>query len=133
MARSKYQTTFEGLQAPKDPFGGAQLKSHPKRKRPLDSKLPTHLVLRAQRSTMRSPKAFMTVNQLVHRISRKHGVKVYEYANVGNHLHILIKLRTRSAWSAFIRELTGRIAQLTGTQWLHRPYTRIIRGWRKAF
>jgi hypothetical protein len=60
-------------------------------------------------------------------------VRLYEYANVGNHLHLLIKLRNRPSWAAFIREVTGRIAQLTGTKWLHRPFTRIVRGWRKAY
>lgn len=132
MKRPK-QSTFKGLQAPKDTFGGSLLTSHPKIKRPLDSKLPTHLVLRATKSTMRRPQTFLKVNQIVNQACKKHGVKLYEYANVGNHLHMLIKIRSRGSWAAFIRELTGRIAQLTATKWLNRPYTRIVRGWKKAY
>ena len=82
---------------------------------------------------MRRPNSFLKVNMLVRSIAEKHGVKIYEYANVGSHLHLLIKLRNRPSWSPFIRELTGRIAQLTATKWLHRPYTRIVRGWKKAY
>ena len=92
---------------------------------------------------MRRPKIFGPINREVTRICRKHGVKLYKYANVGNHLHLLIKLRTRRGWSAFIRELSGRLAQiaqgLNGQQsatmkfWKDRPFTRIVRGWRKAF
>jgi len=127
------QSNFEGLRAPKDVYGGSLLNSHPKVKRPLDSKLPTHLVLRATKSSMRKPQYFLKVNQIVKNACRKHGVRLYEYANVGNHLHLLIKLRSRASWAAFIREVTGRIAQLTSTKWLHRPFTRIVRGWKKAY
>jgi len=127
------QRTFEGLRAPKDVFGGSLLTSNPKVRRPLDSKLPTHVVLRATKSTMRKPQNFLKVNQAINNACRKHGVRLYEYANVGNHLHLLIKLRSRASWAGFIREITGRIAQLTETKWLHRPFTRIVRGWKKAY
>lgn len=70
-------------------------------------------------------------------------MRIYKYANVGNHLHLLIKIRTRRAWAAFIRELSGRIAhvaqglggRMKGVDkfWKFRPYTRIVRGWREAF
>ena len=132
MKRHK-QSTLKGLHAPKDAFGGALLTSHPKTKRPLDSKLPTHLVLRATKSTMRRPQNFLKVNQIVKKACSKHGVRLYEYANVGNHLHLLIKLRSRTSWAAFIREVTGRIAQLTQIKWLNRPFTRIVRGWKNAY
>jgi len=131
--RRQKQGTFDGLHAPKDVFGGSLLTSHPKTKRPLDSKLPTHLVLRAVRGTMRNPKNYLKVNQIVKNACAKYGVRLYEYANVGNHLHLLIKLRNRGSWAGFIREITGRIAQLTQTQWLYRPFTRIVRGWKKAY
>lgn len=50
---------------------------------------------------------------------------------------------SRARWAAFIREITGRIAQsvqgLKGRQpkdeqfWLYKPFTRVVRGWKKAF
>ena len=118
-------------------FGGDLLKpnTNPKIKRPLDSKLPIHLVLKAKRSLMRLPKHFANVDQIVHAVAGKHGVRIYEYANVGNHLHVLIKISRRPRWAAFIRELTGRLATLLGGNgiWAKRPFTRVVNGWRKAF
>jgi REP element-mobilizing transposase RayT len=101
-----------GFIAPRDSFGGALLTSNPKTKRPLDSKLPTHLVLRARESLLRTPKNFGRVNALVHQIARKYGIRIYEYANVGNHIHLIVRTGRRTSWAGFIRELTGRIALL---------------------
>lgn len=137
------QSTFVGLGRPSDCFGGSLLKnSNAKVKRPLDSRLPVHLVLRSNFSMMRGIKAFALVNEAVREIARKHGVKLYEYANVGNHLHMVICVKKLRLWAAFIRELSGRVAQLAqglkGPQkgrkfWSQRPFTRIIRGWKKPF
>ncbi len=136
MTKRSKQLEFEGLAKPKATFGGSLLKnSHAKTKRPLESKLPIHLVLRANRGGMRSPKSFQAVNEMVYGTARKYGVKVYEYANVGNHLHLLIKLPHIRRWLAFIRELTGKIALKMGGRkfWKQRPFTRIVAGWKRAY
>jgi REP element-mobilizing transposase RayT len=138
------QLKFEGFNKISDCFGGSLLKnSHAKTHRPLDSKLPIHLILRSVKGGMRLPKTFKLVNQTVDRVCKKHGVRLYQYANVGNHLHMLVKIPHVKRWASFIRELTGRIAQvaqgLKGPQtglpnfWKQRPFTRIVRGWRRAF
>jgi REP element-mobilizing transposase RayT len=114
MTKRKTQQHFqgEGFHIPKDCFGGSLLKnSNAKIKRPLDSKLPIHLVLRANKGGMRLPKTHLRVNRTVETTCKKHGVKVYRFANVGNHLHMIIKIPGRARWAAFIRELTGRVAQ----------------------
>jgi putative transposase len=127
---------------PKDNFGGSLLKkSHAKTCRPIESKLPIHIVLRAKKSVMRLPKTIAIVDNKVDRICKKYGVKLYRYANVGNHLHLLVKIPRKQSWAPFIRDLTGRVAQLTKTAigglsesfWSQRPYTRIVRGWQRAF
>ena len=91
---------------------------------------------------MRQPKVFAKVNDQVVEVAKKHGVTVYEWANVGNHIHMVIKLRSLKSWPAYIRELTGRIALLFKTTnlaakgkkfWRHRPFTRIVKNWKKAF
>jgi REP element-mobilizing transposase RayT len=141
---SQLSFNLDGLQKPKDIFGGSLLKnSHAKTKRPLHSKLPIHLVLRSTISAMRLPKTYKRVNETVSRVCRKHGVRIYNYSNVGNHLHLLIKLPNVWQWAAFIRELTGRISQVAqglagsdsgvGNFWKQRPFTRIVRGWQRAF
>ncbi len=138
------QMEFDGAGLGKlgDRFGGSLLKGHPKRGRPLESKLPIHVVLRATRGGMRLPKSYATVNGIVNQTAKKYGVTVYKFANVGNHLHLLIKLPKVQRWAGFIRELTGRIAQFMRESvgvpsdesfWRFRPYTRIIRGWKQAF
>ena len=142
MARRKSQQEFigKGFTKPGDEFGGSLLKGNPKCKRPLESKLPIHLTLRASKSSLRTPKTQTLVAELVYGTAKKYGVTIYKFANVGNHLHILIKISRISRWSAFIRELTGRIAQvataqlgLSGRFWLYRPHTRIVRGWNRAY
>ncbi|MGZ3722213.1 MAG: transposase [Bdellovibrionales bacterium] len=142
--KKQFQFTFEGFKKQKDCFGGSLLKnSNAKVKRPLESKLPIHLVLRSKKGVLRLPKTIRLVNQTVEDVAKKHGVTIYKYANVGNHLHMVIKIPARTRWSAFIRELTGKLAQrvqvLRGRQkgiesfWLKRPFTRIVRGWQRAF
>jgi REP element-mobilizing transposase RayT len=65
------------------------------------------------------------------------GVKVHRFANVGNHLHLLIRARSRSAWQGFIREFSGSVAMLvTGARkghalgekrfWDHLVFTRLV-------
>ncbi len=115
------------------------LKGNPKWKRPLDSKLPIHLTLRASKSVLRLPKTFRKVEVLISEVARKHGVRIYKRANVGNHLHLALKIPHVRRWAAFIRELTGRLGLvlrefLGGARlWLQRPHTRVVRGWQKAF
>lgn len=134
----KKQLEFEGLARPKDSFGGELLKGNPKGKRPLASKLPLHLTLRAKKSVLRNPKVFGLVEKAIEETARKYRVKVYKKANVGNHLHLAIKLPRLEAWAGFIRELTGKIGLICkhlmkDGLWLFRPHTRIIRGWKTAF
>lgn len=129
--------TGKGLKKPGDCFGGSLLKGNPKGRRPLDSKLPIHLVLRSTSSTMRTPVRFGRIHKTVFDLAEKYGFRIYRYANVGNHLHMVIKISQLRLWSAFIRELSGSIAQIAGQTgqkfWKHRPFTRIIRSWKKAF
>lgn len=91
---------------------------------------------------MRKPKAFGRVNAQVYKTAKKYGIKIYEFANVGNHLHLLIRLPHVYRWAPFIRELSGQISagmqDLKGPTkgekyWASRPFTRIIRSWRKAY
>ena len=138
--RRKKQLEFDGLQRPKDSFGGSLLKGNAKTKRPLDSKLPILLTLRATKGGMRLPKAFGKVDAAVNRCAGKYGIKIYEYANVGNHLHFVLKIPRRASWAGFIRELTGEIAaqmklllDIKEKFWMFRPHTRVVQGWRKAF
>lgn len=136
MRKRQQEFTINTFEKPSDEFGGALLKGNPKKKRPLDAKWPIHLTLRAQKSVLRLPQYFGKVEKIIKETARKHGVKIYKEANVGNHLHVALKISRVKDWAGFIRELTGRIAlACKGRQgfWLYRPHTRIVRGWKKAF
>jgi REP element-mobilizing transposase RayT len=131
-------------------FGGAYLKkSHPKVARPLSIKRSLHLVMRSSKATgsysflKNSRKIF----DIIYKQSKLHGVKIYRYANGGNHLHLVILPRSASAYRKFIRAASGLIARLilrrergsvqqattTKTKfWDQRPYTRIVE-WGRDF
>jgi REP element-mobilizing transposase RayT len=140
--KKQLEFNIDGFKKPGVCFGGSLLKGNPKTKRPLDSKSPVHLNLRANQGGMRLPKTFGKVHELIHEAAKKYGVKIFDYANVGNHIHLLIQVTKIKLWSAFIRELTGRIAQVCRELgvavkgdgfWRTRPFTRIVAGWQKAF
>lgn len=137
--KRQHEFSGEGFKRPNDSFGGAALKGNARSARPLDSKLPIHLTLRAAKSVLRMPRYFAVVEWIVSDVARKHGVKIYRRANVGNHLHLAIKIPRVKRWAAFIRELTGRLGlalkSVMGGQklWFYRPHTRLVRGWQKAF
>ena len=50
------------------------------------------------------------VDKTIAQAGRRWGVTVYERANVGNHLHLLLKARTRRGFSNFLRALAGAVA-----------------------
>lgn len=142
MGKRSKQLEFQmkEFERPRDAFGGNLLKGNAKRARPLDSKLPILITLRAVKGGMRLPKCFGEVNGAVYDTAKKYGFKVFKFANVGNHLHVLVQISKLKLWAAFIRELTGKIGLIMKMTlglmekfWAYRPHTRIIRGWQRAF
>ena len=82
------------------------------------------------------------VNAIVQTTARRYGFKIYSYVNVGNHIHLLLRMSKRARWAAFIRDLCGQIALFVRRSlragfdhgvWVGRPFTRVVRGWRRAF
>ena len=130
MCMGKQQSFFGN---PAVAFGGSLLKGNPKVARPLSVKNPIHLVLRADKSRFRLPKNFARANECLEKTAKKHGVRVYQYANVGNHFHVVLRIMNRRQWAAFIRQLTSRLAFMAQIRWPKRPFTRIVAGWRKAY
>lgn len=112
------------------------------RRRPLCTVQSVHLTLRSSRATgpqsFRRPQHRARIQQLVQRFSKKFLVRVYSAANVGNHLHLHIKLGQERSYKKFIRALTAAIAMyMQGTGkgrpskakfWDLRPFTRLVNG-----
>jgi hypothetical protein len=45
------------------------------------------------------------------------GVRVYDFANVGSHLHLLVRARRREAFQGFLRSFAGIVARrVTGAR-----------------
>lgn len=89
--------------------------------RPFDPKQALHVTLRSSKArgewSLLSPRNHDKVHDFTQRIAAKHGVRLYRFANVGNHVHLLLRARTRTALQRFLRELSGGLAQiLTGAR-----------------
>jgi len=114
------QFSFAGMSlatAPKSrekAHGGELNQGKRKGTRPFDPKQALHVVLRSSKASgklsMLRPQHCNHIRDLVHRLKKRWNVSVYRYANVGNHLHLLIHVRSRENWKGFIRELSGGIA-----------------------
>ena len=115
-----YLPGFGGLKE-KD-FGGSLLgKGNPRQQRPLSFKRPLHLVMRSSQAvrerSLLSPRRSKEVENIVRRTARQRGIRVYRYANSGNHLHVLIKVPSPRAYRAYVRAISGLIARLVlGTE-----------------
>lgn len=122
-------------------FGGCLLKkSNAKTARPLSTKKAMHVVLRSSRATgewsLRSLRNRRTIERTLRYLSKVYGVKIHEYGNAGDHIHLLIKLKHRTSFAPFIRALSGtialkvtnanKLAKLKEKFWDYRPWTRII-------
>ncbi|MFL5815287.1 MAG: transposase [Bdellovibrionia bacterium] len=115
--RAKKDSFLPGFEKSSGASHGGEL-SRGKRKtlRPIDSKQALHVVLRSSKArgnlSMLHPKHCNAVEKYVQKTAQRWGVRIYRFANVGNHLHLLIKVPSRSAWKSFSREIAGGIAQI---------------------
>lgn len=81
------------------------------------------------------------IHRFTEKIAKRWGIRLYRYANVGNHIHLLIRVPSRATWQRFMRELSGGIALIvTGARkgsaltrnesgrgfWDHLAFTRIV-------
>jgi REP element-mobilizing transposase RayT len=122
--------------------GGAN--TNPKKARIVSTKHPMHIVIRSSKATgaasMRSAKHFASVRGITENEAGRQGVKIVRFSNVGNHLHLLIRLRNRLTLRRFLRALCGRLAMrlsgakkghpLTRKFWDFRPFSRVVIGLR---
>jgi putative transposase len=125
--------------------------------RPLSTKDPLHLVLKVDRSrlrskTLRSQKTSLLIHKVVKKYAARFRVKVEQISIQGDHCHLLIRAPRRSYYLHFFRVVAGQVAQRLqaasllaapvtdtpggaksrpGTQlWRLRPFSRVVRGFR---
>lgn len=134
------QKTFKG-------FGGSLLKgAHARSPRPVSCSNAMHIVMRSEVAkgtrSLRHRNHHQKVNQIVRAQAAAWGIRIYNYANVGNHIHILLRPSSRRRFMAFIRSISGLIARaVLGAErgrargirfWQARPFTRIVK-WGKDY
>ncbi len=112
-------------------FGGSLLVGQRKERRPLSSKHPVHLILKATNS-FSLLKNKQLVEQIIVKYSQKMGVRIYERAVHADHIHLAVLMK-REVYVRWIRAVTSVLAQrLTGLKWKLRPFTRVA-GWGREF
>ncbi|MEZ0390879.1 MAG: transposase, partial [Pseudobdellovibrionaceae bacterium] len=119
-------------------FGGELLKGKRKTKRPLSTKLPLHLILKACEKLVFSP-GNLSLERLIHNQAQKFNVKIYELAVNWSHIHLIIKIKERENYNQFIRSLCSILAAKVRARKPHlktlftlRPFTRLI-SWGRDF
>jgi REP element-mobilizing transposase RayT len=155
MSRKIQQSLFDQRgkrgRKPKKPlghFGGIYLKNYnPKSVRPMDSKKALHLVLKSSQAvgerSFGSDKLKTKIWDIICDHAEQKDITIYNYANGGNHLHLLLRAKNRDDYNAFIRSITGLIARLVGNSekgkplkkkfWDARPFSRVVSFAKKEF
>jgi REP element-mobilizing transposase RayT len=125
---------------------GGELRCH-KRKlsRPWNSKQPVHVVLRSSAArgpwSLLGPTVREPIRTLALALAQRYGVRLYRYANAGNHLHMLVRAACKMAFQAFLGAFAGMTARLVtgagkgnpvGKFWDSVAYSRIV-SWGREF
>ena len=120
--------------------GGSFSIGRRKRARPLSRRCWIHLVFKSHRArgawNLLSARSKGIIHQVLKEKSRIYGVKIKDFANVGNHLHLKIKIHDRENFQNFLRVAAGLIARKImraekacpqGTFWEFLAFTNILK------
>ncbi len=113
---------------PMEKESGGSLTVTGKRKtaRILDRRKPLHFVLKSKSSANLYSHRILLRRLLVF-YAKKFGVRVYKESVQKDHFHFCVKITNRQLYRAFIRALTGVIAQKLGKElWILAPYSRVV-------
>ena len=95
--------------------GGEHSLGKRKERRPFSSRQTLHLVLRSSQAqgdlSLRLPRHRAFIRQLISRLACRYRVRIYESSIQTNHIHLLVRTKTRAGFQNFLRTLAGHIAQ----------------------
>jgi REP element-mobilizing transposase RayT len=99
--------------------GGDIGRGRRKLERPVSTRRPMHVVLTSHRA--RGPwslrKHDRAVRDVLRRMARRFDVRIYDFANVGSHLHLVLRARRRDGFQNFLRSFAGVVARrVTGAE-----------------
>jgi REP element-mobilizing transposase RayT len=52
------------------------------------------------------------VRHVIERFAAKNGVRIFKFANAGNHLHLVVQAKRQERFKSFLRTISGLIARL---------------------
>ena len=131
---------------PRSIHGGLESRGKRKTPRPFSPKAPIHIVLKSKRAqgmwSLNHRKNQAKITGMVYVYANRFRVHVYRFANVGNHIHLLVKASDRKDLADYLRVLAGRIAitvsgarkytKRIGKFWDNLCWTRLVK-WGKDF
>lgn len=116
----------------KEHGGALAVKGKRKTARILDRRKPLHFVLKSKKSANLYSHRIL-LRRLLILYAKKFGIKVYKESVQKDHFHFCVKITNRQLYRAFIRALTGVIAQRLGKGlWILAPYSRVV-AWGRDF
>jgi REP element-mobilizing transposase RayT len=140
MGRRKAQQLMPGIgKVPSAEHGGDKSLGRRKIARPVGIKHAMHLCLRSSLAkgefNLRRSQNFKRVASIVREESTKHNVRIHSWANVGNHIHFMLRVYRRDDFRNFLRAFSGRTSMaVTGARkgkplgrrfWDHLAYSRL--------
>jgi hypothetical protein len=107
------------LELARSQHGGEVRRGQRKLERPVSTRRPMHVVLKSQRAcgpwSLRKHDG--AVREALRRMARRFEIRIYDFANVGSHLHLVIRARRREGFQAFLRSFAGIVARrVTGAR-----------------
>jgi len=134
------------FQAPRTSHGGFESRGKRKTPRPFSPKAPMHIVLKSTRAkgawSLKHRRHQSKITSMIYVYAHRFDVHVYRFANVGDHIHLLVKAADRKDLADYLRVLAGRIAitvsgarkqmKRIGKFWDHLCWSRLV-AWKKDF
>jgi hypothetical protein len=147
MPRQKRQPSFEFVRKyERVEHGGGIRKGLRKEKRPFDARRPLHLTFRATRArgelSMLKLKNEKWIRAKSEELGRRFSVRIYEYGNAGNHLHMLVRASSEEGFRNFLRTFAALVARrVTGAKkgnpqgrfWDELAYSKLLLTWGREF
>lgn len=118
-------------------FGGGLLVGRRKSKRPLSTKWPIHLVLKAALNSRTRALSYHNKSnaKILFAVANKFHVQILNSVFNYTHAHIVMRVPSREAYVSFIRVLNSKLTELANISsensrlFTLRPYTRILSSW----
>ena len=99
---------------PRTTHGGTPSVGKRKTSRPFTPNTPLHVVLKATRAkgkwALTHRKNNSKITAMVYVYAARFKVRVFQFGNAGNHIHLLLQAKERKHLADFLRVLAGRIA-----------------------